>query len=76
MTWEDWTNEQDHRKCQCGSGLYKYLLHDLMGIPTGYVCEECEEEHKSKFAPHVFGDDREAYKDEVYHSGERLDDDY
>lgn len=62
--------------CSCGSGEKKHPLHDGMGVFTGNVCTKCEEEHKAKFAPHVFEGTTHEYMDELYHNGERLDSDY
>lgn len=66
----------DLAMCPCGSGKHKHLLRDIMNVPTGYVCDDCEDDHRGKFAPHVFGGSRAQYMDVLHHSGERLDNDY
>ena len=42
------------RKCSCGSGLESYELLDYRGIYISRVCDQCEEEIKSKYRPEIF----------------------
>jgi hypothetical protein len=42
--------------CKCGSGKDRFDLEDAAGIFVNYVCDDCEEEVKSRYRPEVFAD--------------------
>lgn len=42
--------------CRCGSEEEKFPLFDARGIFVSYVCEQCEEEVKSRYRSDIFTD--------------------
>jgi len=42
--------------CKCGSGKDRFDLEDAAGILINYVCDDCEEEVKSRYRTEVFTD--------------------
>ncbi len=42
--------------CGCGSGKPRRALDDARGIFCAYVCDDCEEEAKSKYRSDIFTD--------------------
>lgn len=43
-------------KCSCGSGKPRYALDDARGIFCCYVCEDCEQEARSRYRVDVMED--------------------
>lgn len=44
------------RQCICGSGKASWELIDARGIYVSRVCDDCEEEKKSRYRPEIFTD--------------------
>jgi hypothetical protein len=62
------------KHCKCGSGEFRFMLHDCQGIPKRYVCNSCIDEVKKKYNRWVFEGYDQSFLDE--YSGERIEDDY
>ena len=55
--------------CFCGSELPRFELRDARGIFCAYVCDDCEDDKKSRYRPEIFYDG-------CYDVDEPIDDDY
>jgi hypothetical protein len=64
------TEDDDHEKCSCESGQYKYAEYDARGIFLTYVCDKCRDEKLSHYRRDVLEDSNYECDEEIYSEDE------